>query len=182
MKKWIVSRLTDVELVSLHVAGKLPIHALRLWALSAFGAVLAPGVTIYHGFEVRCARRLRVGARTTVGNDAILDARGGLYVGSDVNLSTGVQIWTGQHSWFDPHFSYESAPVVIEDRAWLSARVTVLPGVTVGEGAVVAAGAVVTSDVPAMALVGGVPAKVIGHREQAPQFRLNGPDRKAWWW
>ena len=54
-----------------------------------------------------------------------------------------------------------TAPVVIGDHVWIGTRVTVLPGVSIGDGAVVAAGALVTKDVPAGALVGGVPAKVI---------------------
>lgn len=54
-----------------------------------------------------------------------------------------------------------TAPVVIGDHVWIGTRVTVLPGVNIGDGAVVAAGALVTKDVPAGALVGGVPAKVI---------------------
>ena len=55
------------------------------------------------------------------------------------------------------------APVKIEADAWIGARAMVLKGVTVGRGAVVAAGAVVTANVPAGSIVGGVPAKVIGH-------------------
>lgn len=58
-----------------------------------------------------------------------------------------------------------AAPVHIGDRVWLGTRSVVLKGVTIGAGAVVAAGAVVTSDVPASAVVGGVPAKVIGHAD-----------------
>lgn len=54
-----------------------------------------------------------------------------------------------------------ATPVIIEDNVMMGANAVVLEGVRVGEGAVVAAGAVVVSDVPAGAVVAGVPAKVI---------------------
>ena len=44
---------------------------------------------------------------------------------------------------------------------WIGANATVLAGVNIGDGAVVAAGAVVTKDVPALTVVGGVPARVL---------------------
>jgi acetyltransferase-like isoleucine patch superfamily enzyme len=54
-----------------------------------------------------------------------------------------------------------TAPVVIEDDAWLGIGAIVLKGVRVGEGARVGAGAVVTDDVPAGALVVGNPARPV---------------------
>ncbi|WP_281067744.1 CatB-related O-acetyltransferase [Neorhizobium galegae] len=52
----------------------------------------------------------------------------------------------------------------IGNDVWIGVRAVILDGVRVGDGAIVAAGAVVTKDVDAYAIVGGVPAKVIGYR------------------
>ena len=58
-----------------------------------------------------------------------------------------------------------SQPIIIEDDVWLGAGAKILKGVTLKKGCVCAAGAVVTCDVPEYAIVGGVPAKVIGWRK-----------------
>ena len=58
----------------------------------------------------------------------------------------------------------DNRSVTIGNDVWIGVNVVILPGVRVGDGAVLAAGAVVTKDVPAYAIVGGVPAKVIRYR------------------
>jgi UDP-2-acetamido-3-amino-2,3-dideoxy-glucuronate N-acetyltransferase len=50
----------------------------------------------------------------------------------------------------------------IKRRASIGSNVTIIAGVTIGEEALIGAGAVVTKDVPAFAIVAGVPARVIG--------------------
>jgi UDP-2-acetamido-3-amino-2,3-dideoxy-glucuronate N-acetyltransferase len=52
-------------------------------------------------------------------------------------------------------------PTVVKRRTSIGSNATLLCGITVGEGAIVAAGAVVTRDVPAGAIVAGVPARVV---------------------
>jgi acetyltransferase-like isoleucine patch superfamily enzyme len=58
----------------------------------------------------------------------------------------------------------ENKPVIIEDHVWIGCRSIVLKGVRIGKGAIIAAGSVVTKDIPAYAIAGGVPARVITTR------------------
>ncbi|MFT0848089.1 CatB-related O-acetyltransferase [Actinomycetaceae bacterium L2_0104] len=54
--------------------------------------------------------------------------------------------------------------IVVDDDVWIGTDALILSGVRLGQGAVVAAGSVVVKDVPAYAIVGGVPARVIRYR------------------
>ena len=52
-------------------------------------------------------------------------------------------------------------PVSIGENVWIGGGAIILPGVKICDEAVIGAGAVVTKDVPARAVVGGSPAKLI---------------------
>jgi acetyltransferase-like isoleucine patch superfamily enzyme len=71
------------------------------------------------------------------------------------------------------------APTVIEDDVWIGIRATILRGVRVGTGAIVGAHALVTKDVPPYAIVGGVPARIIGYR--FPQETIEALLASKWW-
>lgn len=82
-------------------------------------------------------------------------------IGHQVAIGEGVIFWDSDgHTIVEP--DYEMAkPIVIGDHVWIGIHSIILKGVNIGDGAVVAAGSVVTKDVPAGALVGGTPARVI---------------------
>jgi chloramphenicol O-acetyltransferase type B len=73
----------------------------------------------------------------------------------------------------------ENLSTALGHDVWVGARAIILDGVTIGNGAVIAAGAVVTKDVPAYAVVGGVPGKVIRMRHDEATIEA----LEAWqWW
>ena len=69
--------------------------------------------------------------------------------------------------------------VVVGSDCWIGYDVKIIEGVKIGDGAMVLAGAIVTKDIPPFAIVGGIPANIIGYRfdEQTIQFLL-----KTKWW
>lgn len=122
---------------------------------------------------------MNIGEGTIIGDNALLDARSGLRMGKNVNLSSNVSIYTLQHDHRDPYFGCpdpqkKKMSVEIDDRAWLGSNVIVLPGVHIGEGAVCCAGCVVTKDVPPYTVVAGIPAKRVGERPQVLEYEFDG--------
>jgi acetyltransferase-like isoleucine patch superfamily enzyme len=119
----------------------------------------------------------------TVGDTARITLGEHAFIGFGTELDIALELNVGRHALIAPgcfitdHVharragtriddqGTDSRAVVIGDDAWLGAHAVVLPGVRIGEGAVVGAGAVVTRDVPAGAIVAGVPARVIGQRK-----------------
>ncbi|WP_154402468.1 acyltransferase [Mucilaginibacter endophyticus] len=152
--------------------GYLPFHTLRIGCLRLLNAKIGKRTGIYRGFEVRRPRFLTIGNSSVIGHGALLDARCGLTIGDNVNLSNEVMIWTLHHDYNDSGFGQTGAPVSIGNYAWICSRAIILPGVTIGEGAVVAAGAVVTRDVAPYTVVGGVPAKAIANRNRNLNYDL----------
>ena len=150
----------------------LPFHSIRIFLLRLLKAKIGNKVGLYRGFEVRRPSKLQIGNSTIIGHGALLDARMGLTIGNNVNLSNEVMIWTLHHDYNSPDFAQIGKPVIIEDYVWICSRAIILPGVIIGKGAVVAACAVVSRDVEPYTVVGGVPAKPIAKRNTNLNYDL----------
>lgn len=85
-------------------------------------------------------------------------------IGANTTVSQGAYLCTASHDISDPFNRLITAPIIIEDQAWVAADAFVGMGVTIGEGAVVGARAAVFKDVEPWTVVGGNPAKFIKRR------------------
>ena len=108
------------------------------------------------------------GKNITIGKDVFINSgchfqdQGGIEIGNGALIGHNVVLATINHD-LNPKENRKNhyAAIKIGAHVWIGSNATILPGVTIGDYAVVAAGAVVTQDVPAMTVVGGVPARVL---------------------
>ena len=112
-------------------------------AVIMMGAIINIGAVIGEGTMIDMGAVL--GGRATVGKNC--------HIGAGTVLAGVIE-------------PASATPVIIDDNVMIGANAVVLEGVHVGENAVVAAGAVCIEDVPAGAVVAGIPARVIKQRDE----------------
>jgi len=144
------------------------------------------GKLILHG-----GGRMRLGQGNVFQRGYDVDVKGGLFevgdrnyfnknvkvvcfervtIGDDCLIADSVHFYDHDHRADDVNVlireqGYVSKPIEVGNNVWIGAKATIVKGVRIGDGAIVAAGSVVVGYVPAYAIVGGVPAKVLKMRD-----------------
>ncbi len=150
----------------------------KIDALSRHGVHIGNNVSIGRFSVIECTGVLThlgvgfwIGDNSNLGDYNFVGAAGGVRIGANVLIGQGVRFHSENHVFRRTDIPIKEQGVtnegiVVEDDVWLGSGVIVLDGVTIGHGAIVAAGSVVTKDVPPLAIVGGVPAKIIKFRSE----------------
>ena len=134
-----------------------------------FGSI-GEGVWIEPTLRVSYGSHTHLGSHVYANFGLVLVDDAEVRIGDRVLFGPNVVITTAGHP-IDPAVratdAQFSAPVVIEEGAWLGAGVVVLPGVTIGAGSVIGSGSVVSRSIPAGVVAVGTPCRVL--REIGPQ-------------
>lgn len=166
---------------------------LRALAHGLFGVMVGPKCLLGRGVRIERPWNVRLGSSCVLEPEVWIDiatdqgtfamgdysfiGRGthfliteGVSIGSHVLIGDGVVISDHKHNnragELIGNQGCNSAPVVIGNDVLLSVKCVILQGVTIGDGAIVGPGAVVTTDVSAYSIVSGLPARLVGKREE----------------
>jgi putative colanic acid biosynthesis acetyltransferase WcaF len=141
------------------------LHPWRRILLRAFGGTVSRSAKIFPSVRVWAPWNLKMDEFAVLSAEVDCYCVAPVAIGAHATVSQGALLCTATHDVTDPHMRLLTAPIVIEDQAWVCARAYVAPGVSIGRGAVVGAMAVATRDVPPWTIVAGNPAREIGRRQ-----------------
>lgn len=134
---------------------------------------------VREGTKILMPERLVCGEHVWIGENAYLDASGGLTIGDHATLGVGVYVWTHTSALANllqanrPGGAHViRRPTVIGRGCYIVGHSVINPGVTVGDGAFVLPMSAVTRDVAPGDIVAGAPAQPVGRADDGLVQRL----------
>jgi acetyltransferase-like isoleucine patch superfamily enzyme len=119
---------------------------------------------------------VRIGAKTVMGQECTISAYQHVEIGRECIVADRVMLIDFDHGVVEVERPIRlqgiyKRDVKVGNNVWMGYGACILRGVAVGDNAIVGTNAVVTREVPANAVVGGVPAKLIRMREAPEKLR-----------
>ena len=127
-----------------------------------FGKPVDPSFRVFPPFYTDFGKNITVGKNVFINACCHFQDQGGITLGDNCLVGHNVIFATLNHGFApEERQSMLPAPIVVGRNVWIGSNSTILQGVTIGDNSIIAAGSVVTKDVPANAIVAGVPARFI---------------------
>jgi len=139
--------------------------------------------------KVRCHEgRVEIGAKTVIGQECTISAYQHVRIGRQCVIADRAMFIDFDHGVVEVERPIRKQgiykrDVIVGSNVWIGYGACVLRGVSVGDNSIVGTNSVVTKDVPANAVVAGIPARIIRMREAPQQLRWPDPvepDPTAW--
>jgi acetyltransferase-like isoleucine patch superfamily enzyme len=131
-----------------------------------------------HGTKIRCHEGVvSIGAKTVMGQECTISAYQHVSIGRECVIADRVMLIDFDHGVVEVDRPVRlqgiyKRDVRVGNNVWIGYGACILRGVTVGDNAIIGTSAVVTRDVPANAVVAGVPARVIRMRDEPTSMRF----------
>ncbi|MDO4932110.1 MAG: WcaF family extracellular polysaccharide biosynthesis acetyltransferase [Prevotellaceae bacterium] len=142
-----------------------PFMSIKIALLRIFGAKIGKRICIKNNVIIKSPWNLIVGDDCWIGENCWIDNLDKVTIGSNVCISQGAMLLTGNHDYTVSSMPYRNAPIVIEDGVWIGAQTTVCPGVTVHTNAILTVGSIATKDMEENGIYQGIPAIKIRERK-----------------
>jgi acetyltransferase-like isoleucine patch superfamily enzyme len=152
-------RFRSSRSVGLSLGSNVHVYTWTDFNIGPTGCVSVGDDTILVGAVFMCAEEITIGSRVVISYHVTIADSDFHPVDPQERRRDALANAPGGDSSLRPRVL--SAPVHIEDDAWIGIGAIVLKGVRIGRGARVLAGAIVTRDVPAGATVAGNPARLV---------------------
>ena len=136
----------------------------KQFLLRLFGAKIHKTANIYSSVRIYMPWNLEMAAYSCLSPEVDCYNVAKIYLGENSIVSQKSYLCAASHDISKNDYPLITAPIIIEDQAWVGAGAYVGMGVTIGEGAVVGATASVYKNVEPWTVVGGNPAKFIKNR------------------
>lgn len=145
-------------------------------ALSRDGVLIGDSSVIGRNTRIECTgglqnigKGVKIGNRTTFGNDCMFGAAGGIEIGNDVVAGQFIRFHSENHNYNDltkliREQGVSHKGIKIGNNCWIGAGSVFLDGAELGDGCVVGANAVITKKFPDNVVIVGIPAKIIATR------------------
>lgn len=134
------------------------------------------GIELHPPFYISDISHLELSPPIYIGPQVWMELRGRLHICSGTIIGPRLKVHTSNHNYDGTMLPYDDTYIVedifIGENVWIGSDVSIMPGVKIGDGAVIGACACVTKDVPAFAIVGGCPAKIIKYRDEDKYYQL----------
>jgi len=136
----------------------------KLFLLRIFGAKIKKHAVVYSSAVIYMPWNLEMDEYSCLGPDVDCYNVDKIIIGAQVIVSQKTYLCSASHDISKSNMPLISAPIIIEDQAWIAADVYIGMGVTIGRGAVVGARSSVYKNVEPWTVVGGNPAKFLKMR------------------
>ncbi len=140
------------------------LHGWRCILLKLFGAKVGKGVHPYPAVKIWAPWNLEIGDHSCLANGVDCYCVDKIVIGAHSTVSQYSYLCSASHDYTDVNMPLVTAPIVIGERAWITADVFVGPGVTIGDGAVITARSSVFTDIEPWVVAKGNPAVAVKPR------------------